>query len=133
MSLNGQGVLAMSAKSIWLRSRAVALFTAVAFFLQALVLQAHVHPLAQQASLAGAGKLAVASLVGSPRVPSSKDDPAECPLCQAAILKGAFVSPASPVLLLPTVLALRQAVQATMSLRVLKLSHNWQGRAPPRF
>jgi Protein of unknown function (DUF2946) len=131
MSLNTQRGLARSAQSNWLRSRALALFAAVAFFLQAFALQAHVHPVTQQASIAGAGKLVVTSLLNSPKVPSSKDDPADCPLCHADTLNGAFVSPASPVLLLPTVLALRQAVQAVMSLRVLKLSHNWQGRAPP--
>ena len=133
MFLNNQGVLAMSAEIGWFRSRIVVLFAAVAFFLQALALQTHVHPLAQQASLADAGTRVVTSFLSAPKVPTSKDGSADCFLCQAHILNGAFVSPARPVLFLPTVLALRQAVEAIMSLRVLKLSHNWQGRAPPRL
>jgi hypothetical protein len=133
MLVNTQRVLTRSAQSNWLCSRSFALFAAVGFFLQAFVLQTHVHLLARQASLAGAGKLVVTSFLSSPKVPLSKDDPADCPLCHADTLNGALISPASPVLLLPIVLGLKQDAQAVVSLRVLKLSHNWQGRAPPRI
>lgn len=69
----------------------------------------------------------------APHKKAPADDPANCPLCQAMLLSGQFVSPSGIVFVLPSQpLAF---IPLALSLPAIgeSASHIWQGRAPPRL
>ena len=99
----------------------------LAFFLQTLAVQTHIHTLDQ----APAAKLAAAHTV--PVVPPKSQDPVDqCRLCQELVHAGAFVAPSSVAVLA----GLDESV-AAFHLLVPGNSDPapafaWQSRAPPR-
>jgi hypothetical protein len=122
-------------------ARAVfAFFLLCAFGLQSYVTQTHIHISATSdarttAGFEKPGKLAVAKLDSAHKqnkqgVPS-KDDPANCPICQQMAVAGAFVTPAASVLALPTIAGSFAPPSGEVHLAASQSSHNWQGRAPP--
>lgn len=60
------------------------------------------------------------------------DDPTNCPICQEILYAGHFVSPSAVQILLPSLAVSTIEIVETVIPRVFTLSHNWQGRGPPR-
>jgi hypothetical protein len=90
-----------------------------AFTLQAYVTQSHVH----------AAAVATKQLPG--KVPAG-DDQANCPLCQATLHAGYYVTP-SAVAFVPPVLAVYGVFVATkVAAAIQTVSHGWNSRAPPQ-
>jgi len=97
----------------------------LAFFLQSLVVQVHIHP--------QLGPQATKSVSHPTPAPLKNQDPIDqCRLCQELAHAGSFVAP-SPAFFAAS-LALSGAVLALPPLAVISLTRAfaWQGRAPPR-
>jgi hypothetical protein len=104
--------------TFWARS-VVAPFVLLAFLVQALIVQTHVHVFA-------AG---IATQTSASRSADSNDT-ALCPLCQAAISGGTYLIP--NVVAAACAAALRTYEPLTPYLIVaLAASYTWQSRAPP--
>ncbi|MEJ0025290.1 MAG: hypothetical protein WDN01_04595 [Rhizomicrobium sp.] len=109
-------------------SHALLLLTLLAFTFQGFVTQTHIH-----ARIAGAP--ATLDLFDGIKAPAknapSKNDEANCPLCQAFANSGQFLTPAAAATLLPTfsVSVIELVPLATKFVR--SASHAWRGRAPP--
>lgn len=117
------------------RHRILAFAVALAFFLQSLVVQTHLHfPPGPVGTTAAAISKTVGLSLGtmSPDLPL-KGDPADCPLCQAGILSGAFIAPAAAIFLPVISFILFKLGMPSDGALSLRPSHNWQGRAPPRI
>lgn len=105
-------------------ARLLSLFILLAFVLQGLVIQTHLHRTAPVA----------VHHQTSPAQPSRQDplDPANCPLCQEILHAGAALTPVSPQL--PLILG--WVFTAVLGLAVLAQTPPplpaWQSRAPPR-
>jgi len=121
----------------WARS-AFTFFFLLTFLLQGYATQAHVHfHVAPSSGISdrsiGFGDLAKVSGSrqrdhdGAP----SKDGPDTCPLCQEALIAGAYVSPPLPVLPTPSVSTAIASVASTAAAVSRAVSHSWHGRAPP--
>ena len=115
----------------------MALLIALAFLLQSLVLQTHIHgstPLAGGVATLLA-KAAAADELASWRThgkrPPMNDNSSHCPLCQAVQHAGSFVTPAAITLYLPwqNVSLVPRAV--ALNAKFTAASHSWRGRAPP--
>ena len=98
-----------------------------AFALQSFVVQTHVHFAHSDITRFGA------RVIGHGHKLPSRDDPANCPICQEMIHSGQFVAPTSPILFLPTMTVSTIAVVDRLLPFILALSHSWQGRAPPHI
>jgi hypothetical protein len=128
---NRAGVAGQSQKSIFWR-QFVAISVALLFGLSNYFVQSHVHiptslTIGSHASYQDHGPKSGAGL----KLQSHNDDPADCPLCQADIMSGAFVTPA-PVVFVPIIAyVLTVFLPIAHGVRLTHLSHNWQGRAPP--
>jgi hypothetical protein len=103
---------------------AITLFALLAFALQGYVTQTHIHlTRAMSASL---------SVPAEHEKYPSKDDPSNCPICQEILHAGAFVTPSAVPLVLPSFAVSIIATIVEIPVAARTLSHNWQGRAPPR-
>jgi hypothetical protein len=105
--------------------RWVTVVALLAFFLQSLVVQTHIHQPVQ----------ALAPHAASAHVPAplkSPDPIDQCRLCQELVHAGAFVTPSASVTLAS--LALATAIFTASPLRLVSLARafSWQSRAPPR-
>jgi hypothetical protein len=135
MRFRRQGILAGISQAVCLRDRCLALVVLLAFFFQGLAVQTHIHSPAGTAGIAAAisSKSSLPSLQTAPNPLPSKDNQADCPLCQAGVLSGTFITPAA-INFLPVISFFRPKSAASEILAPsLQLSHNWQGRAPPRI
>jgi hypothetical protein len=112
--------------------RWVAIFALLAFAAQVQITQAHIH-FALGFGVAAAKADADGAAV---KLPAKKNfpptnDPANCPICQAALHGGQFLTPTAAALALPS----ETASIVPFVLRLVAAhetpSHNWQGRAPP--
>jgi hypothetical protein len=108
-----------------LAPRFVVFATALAFLLQCLVTQIHIH--SEPAD--GAVKLSTALSAAQGKAPLDHSQ-RDCPFCQATVHAGAFLMPATMALLLTQAsvfiadfVAPRPTGAAT--------AHSWQSRAPP--
>ena len=118
---------------------ALAFVVLFAFLIQSFVTQTHVH-FSEQAdasfAVSDAGATVAKSNTGEPQqrdrrgVPS-RDDPANCPFCQQIAVAGAFLSPFTAILQLPTEVGLLPQISAAVEATTQQVSHIWQGRAPP--
>jgi hypothetical protein len=109
-----------------LLSRLAALFMLVAFTVQGLAVQIHIHgdPLTA---------LDHFTHVSAPAVPASQDpyDPANCPLCQELVHAGAYITPAvSDFVIILNAVAFAPAF-ALLPHAATERQHSWQSRAPP--
>jgi hypothetical protein len=109
--------------------RLVTLVALLAFFLQGLAIQTHIH---QQSPLSVAGIQASTLPAPSPLKTLDSADPANCRLCQELVHAGALVQPVVTTLavtlsVLPAFLAVTPQPAAHMA-----PAFAWQGRAPPR-
>lgn len=98
----------------------VSFLLALTFFAQSYLIQSHIHATFDQGP---APAWSSASHDG--------DNPADCPICQADMLGGVYVTPSIPQL--PPVLSQSWAGPhpADDALQTLPPRHSWQGRAPP--
>lgn len=117
---------------------AVTIFALITFFIQGLATQTHVHLPGDRdigVSIFAGGAAPVAEASSSQKgehgkLPS-KDDPANCPLCQQIAIAGVFVSPSAVGLVLPTQLRWAALSAYALSFLISSVSHSWHGRAPP--
>ena len=112
-------------------ARCFVVFIAVfAFALQSYVTQTHIHDASQV--FGGVAKIAATQSPAPGKAPSH-DNKADCPLCQAVIHAGIFVSPATPLLHLPFTLIETVVPVLTLAAASNATAHDWQSRAPPRL
>jgi len=109
-----------------LLSRLAMLFMLVAFAVQGLAVQTHIHgdPLTA---------LDHVTHLSQPVMPASQDpyDPANCPLCQELLHAGVYVTPAaSELVIILNAVAFAPAF-AHLPHAATERQHSWQGRAPP--
>jgi hypothetical protein len=109
--------------------RSIAWVLLIAFTLQSYVIQTHVHGSVGSFESAGAVKN-LAKSPGHGKAPS-EDGSLDCPFCQAIVHAGLFLTPAAPLLSLPSVWAECVALPIIAGAIRLSSSHNWQSRAPP--
>jgi DUF2946 family protein len=117
-------------------------FMLLSFALQSYVMQTHIHTagLSVTAGLTtifksdGAGKHFATKGAPQPRDDfPANDDPSNCPLCQEILHSGQFVTPSTVVLVLPAQTISFVPINLVLPLFSDAVSHNWQGRAPPRI
>ena len=106
---------------------AVTLFALFTFTFQSFVVQVHVH----EASRSASSTLDIGKVSQPGKLPANGDQ-SDCPICQAMLHAGQFVTPSAVAFGLPSfalffVIAVASGGQGTQS-----GSHNWQSRAPPR-
>ena len=115
----------------------LAMITAIAFLLQSLVTQIHIHGANTPWSAGLAGLVdQIASAGEADTGKTEKHNPSKesaCPFCQAAQHAGSFLAPAT-IVLLPAwqVLSLVPSFGASQ-VGIDARSHSWHGRAPPRI
>lgn len=106
--------------------RWVTLFALLAFFLQGLAVQTHIH---EQAPVART----VNALPAPAKAPLKSQDPVDqCRLCQELLHAGAFVTPSTAAI--PAELTYISAVFVTLATptTATATAFAWQSRAPPR-
>ena len=109
----------------------VTILALLAFFLQSLVVQTHVHPSPAQTSAQITNKSAALQQPG--QVPLKTQDPLDqCRLCQELVHAGTFVTPPTTAILfsLSFVTAIFAALPDFASASAKPFA--WQSRAPPR-
>lgn len=108
------------------RTTLLNLFVLIAFTLQALLVQTHIHNLP-------ASFLPVAGVTASAPAPSKAPiDIDKCLLCQEFVHGGTYLTPTAAAVLPPSaVVSLLPLVLAPV-FAAKSHSHNWMGRAPPR-
>ena len=87
-----------TARAGWSGQKLAIFALALVFFAQSYFIQTHVHVPSPLAVAGAHGALTPAQVQPSDRLPQD-NDPANCPLCQADILSGAYVLPVVAVLL----------------------------------
>lgn len=107
---------------------AITLVALLAFALQTLVLQTHIHgvPLGGTAGVT----LAVEKGQQPDKLPPA-NDPANCPICQEMLHAGAFVAPGVATLHIATLASVIDFVFAQIFAATQTRSHGWKSRAPP--
>ncbi|MGH6828421.1 MAG: hypothetical protein ACREFW_05895 [Rhizomicrobium sp.] len=120
----GEGLIGLSRK----RSRGarfiVALIALLTFTLQTYVVQTHIHTPSFEFS--GFGQ------VNHPSPLDNKDNPDNCPICQAFATAGFFVTPALVILALALSFIGASRFVALKTTAGPLLARNWQSRAPPK-
>lgn len=105
----------------------VAIFALLAFFLQSLAVQTHIHP-----ALSPVVAKTAVQQVPAPAPLKSQDPVDQCRLCQELVHAGAFVAPTMvAVLVAPSLAAAVFAAPPSPSSRPAT-AFAWQSRAPPR-
>jgi hypothetical protein len=107
----------------WLR-RAPALLLLFVFALQSYFIAAHIHATATAQLTVSSGYL------HSP-APVDKEDPDNCPICQAFALAGSFVVPVTIVFSIAVLVTDATPPAAPSSSLASRHRHSWQSRAPP--
>jgi hypothetical protein len=109
-------------------SRFIVLVVLLAFALQSVLTQTHIHGASQ--SPGGFAKVAALHVPGQTPRDNSQEN---CPLCQAVVQSGVFVASATPFLSLP--FAWVETVALIFSPRASShaAAHDWRSRAPPQL
>ncbi len=104
----------------------VTVFALLAFFLQGLAVQTHIHELAPVAKAATA-------LPTPTKAPSKGQDPVDqCRLCQEFMHAGAFITPSAAALSTDLAYVAAAFVVQSGFLATSATAFAWQSRAPPR-
>ena len=107
---------------------AITLVALLAFALQTLVLQTHIHG----APLVGTAGVTLAVEKGqSPDKLPPANDPANCPICQELLHAGAFVAPTAATFQVATIATVIDFVFAQIFATTQTYAHGWKSRAPP--
>jgi len=130
------GALALAAPS---RRLLLTLFCLLAFSLQSYIAQTHIHTpgttdpgISALVSSHGPVSADVKKQGDHKKIPAN-DDSANCPLCQAVLHAGAFLTPALLVLLMPDARAAIGPVLVVVPHREGAPSHAWHSRGPPQL
>ena len=135
------GVIALAAPS---RRLLLTLFCLLAFSFQSYISQTHIHvpgttdlgistDFSVKSPVFADTKAPVSKLSKTKRVPTNGDDTSNCPLCQAVLHAGLFLTPALLVLLLPdTQSAIGPAFIVSAHTEGAP-SHAWHSRGPPQL
>lgn len=108
--------------------RWVTLLVLVAFFLQSLAVQTHIHPQSDTPAVAR-----VAHVPGpSPLKSQLPLEQSGCRLCQELVHSGAVVTPAASSLLISLSFIATSLSGPPLSGALLKPAFAWKSRAPPR-
>lgn len=99
--------------------------TLLFFATQSYMVQTHIHGLPSSAPMS-AGLYNQAPAGGQPPL-----SPEDCPLCQAVIHAGSFLTPAVYVSVSVALYVVKVPVRFFVSLLTPPVSHIWCGRAPP--
>jgi hypothetical protein len=110
--------------------RLVVFVVALALALQAYIAQTHLHDTFR--SLGGTAKIADTRSPGQTQSPFDHRS-ADCPLCQAVIHGGVFITPATLLLNLPFLWVETFMPAFTAPDASIASAHDWQSRAPPRL
>jgi hypothetical protein len=110
--------------------RALTVLVALAFLSQAVVVQTHIHGVTQEA-LTELSVIATDLGHAKGKLPSLPDEK-NCPLCRLSAFVGSCVVPLAIIPLPVAMSALLPVPEPVQFGHVELLSHNWQGRAPPR-
>ena len=107
---------------------AITLVALLAFVLQTLVLQTHIHgvPLTGTAGVT----LAVEKGQQPDKLPPA-GDPANCPICQEMLHAGVFVAPGAATLQIATLASVIDFVFVEIFATTQTYAHGWKSRAPP--
>ena len=107
--------------------RWVTMVALLAFFLQGLAVQTHIHPAGPVAKLVSVNSAA-------PAAPAKNQDPVDqCPLCQELVHAGAYITPSAAVLLAAPLSTVRAIPLALLPTRAQSApAFAWQSRAPPQ-
>lgn len=103
--------------------RWVTLLALLAFFLQGLTVQTHIHQLIQPFA---------ASSQSAPAPLKSQDPIDQCRLCQELVHAGAFVTPPASYVIASPVLTAAVFTASPSTFVSLTTSFAWRSRAPPR-
>jgi len=109
----------------------VTILALLAFFLQSLVVQTHIHPSQAQTSIKAAAQIAALQQPGP--VPLKTQDPLDqCRLCQELVHAGSYFTPSAVTL--AASLSFTAAIFAAQRLVPDRsaTAFSWQSRAPPR-
>jgi hypothetical protein len=134
-----------------LRPSASHLFTILMAFLaltiQNVVVQTHIHipQMGGRVETVSLMTLAAAALSDKPHAAGDvctestlhdkypiNEDPSNCPLCQEMAHPGQFVLSAAVLAILPVVVTVNFVVFDEVLPSFFRISHSWQGRAPPQ-
>ncbi len=115
------------AKQVSTASRWVTLAAILAFFLQNLAIQTHIHP----ADLPVLAKVSAAQ-TPAPAPLKAQDPIDQCRLCQELIHAGAFVAPSAAAIPASQILVLAVFAALPRSSAALAPAFAWQSRAPPQ-
>jgi hypothetical protein len=94
------------------------------FSLQSYFIATHIHP-------PSVGQIVASGGHSHSPAPIDKENPDDCPICQAVALAGSFIVPAIivlPIAVLVTDVAPPAALASSLASRH---RHSWQSRAPP--
>ena len=104
---------------------ALTLLALLAFTLQSVVTQIHVHGITASTAAASTDS-------GKPAKPLPGDDQANCSICQAILHAGHFTAPVAAVLPLPSFASFAISLSVRVATSPQTSAHDWQSRAPPR-
>jgi hypothetical protein len=118
--------------------RVVLALALLTFALQSYITQTHIHFASSQVfGLSGDNFAPTIKLTDGKTAPAKKtpsnDDPANCPLCQAAAHSGQFVTPSAIGFALPSEAIAIVPLAIVVVTASETISHGWQSRAPPRI
>jgi hypothetical protein len=106
---------------------AITLIALLAFTFQSFVSQVHFHAMPWTASaMFDAGK------VSQPGKLPANDDQSNCPICQAVLHAGQFITPSAVIFGFPSFAAFLVTTFDRVATPSQVASHSWQSRAPPR-
>jgi hypothetical protein len=137
-TMRGSSAKALAAPS---RRLLLTLFCLLAFSFQSYISQTHIHvpgtsDLGISASFSVKSPVsadAKASVSKNKRIPANGDDTSNCPLCQAVLHAGLFLTPALLVLLLPDTQSAVGPAIIVSSHSEGAPSHAWHSRGPPQL
>jgi hypothetical protein len=116
----------------------LALFTALAFFMQAIITQTHIHGAQTQLNRGLEALLLKIAETGDAdqgggahKSGPSKSDESRCAFCQAAQSSGSFTIPPAVLIAVPVALLALDVVVPVLGSLSDTASHHWRGRAPP--
>ncbi|WP_329629989.1 DUF2946 family protein [Sphingomonas sp.] len=112
-----------------MRRIAILVVALLAFVWQGFVTQTHEH---FQPAAVSTLQIAKAGHYQATGGQPSRDDPANCPICQDIAHAGAYITPTPPAAVLATEAAApSHVVPLSFALTVRERSHAWKSRAPP--
>ena len=113
------------------RRLAISFVTLVAFVVQILLVQTHIHGTARFGVTSVPATIAkIDGKERSDKFPPA-NDPANCPICQEMLHAGAFVAPGAATLQITTLASVIDFVFVEIFATAQTRSHGWKSRAPP--